>query len=154
MRCNTVSYSCDVGWNLTGPTLPEITIAGVGGLKVHTIGQGSINLRSECDGKTFILELKDVLYVPKNRNNLLLLGWWEMDSQSIHICNGQMTLLKRDSTPITRGMKVCNKLYRVTFKHAPGTVHSDCMFNCHRYELQQSTRDSYGGVESKCLCVF
>ena len=40
-----------------------------------------------------------------------------------------MTLLKRDGTPITRGVKVHNKLYKVMFKHAPGTAHSDCAFN-------------------------
>jgi len=59
---------------ITYETIPEVPISGVGGLRTYTIGRGRVNLRSECDGKTYILELYDVLHVPGNRNNLLSLG--------------------------------------------------------------------------------
>ena len=40
-----------------------------------------------------------------------------------------MTLLTKEGKPIARGTKVRNKLYKMTFKHVPGTTHSDCAFN-------------------------
>jgi hypothetical protein len=57
----------------------EIPISIAGGLKTHAIGRGDLNLRSECDGNVFVLELTNVLYVPGNKNNLLSLGRWEKE---------------------------------------------------------------------------
>ncbi len=54
--------------------IPEVPIAGVGGMKARAVGRGTVNVQSECDGTIYILELQDVLHVPENRNNLLSLG--------------------------------------------------------------------------------
>ena len=116
----------------TYETIPQVPIAGVGGLKAHAIGKGTVHLKSECKGHIYILELSNVLHIPNNRNNLLLLGQWEANRYSIHICNGKLMLLTEDAKPIARGTKVCNKLYKFTFRHVPGTsgtVHSVCVFN-------------------------
>jgi hypothetical protein len=61
----------------TYEAIPEVSIAGVGRLKAHAVGKGSVHLKLECDGRTYILELQNVLHVPNNRNNLLSLGQWE-----------------------------------------------------------------------------
>ena len=55
--------------------IPAIPISGVGGAKAHAIRWGNIKLKSKCNGKTYILELQNILHVPKNKNNLLSLCW-------------------------------------------------------------------------------
>jgi len=114
---------------ITYEIIPEVPISGVGGLKTHAIGQGRVNLQSECDGKTYILELHNVLHVPDNRNNLLSLGRWETAGRSYTAHNGILSLLTKEGKPIARGTKVRNNLYKMTFKHVPETAHSNCAFN-------------------------
>jgi len=53
--------------------ITQVPISGVGGIKAHAIGKGNVKLASEYNGHTYILELKDVLHVPDNRNSLLSL---------------------------------------------------------------------------------
>jgi len=114
---------------ITYETIPEVPISGVGGLKTYAISRGRVNLQSECDGKIYILELHDILHVPGNRNNLLSLGRWEVAGRSYRACDGILDLLMKEGKPIARGVKVRNNLYKVTFKHAPETAHSDCAFS-------------------------
>jgi len=106
-----------------------IPISGVGGVKAHAIGQGNIKLKSKCDGWTYILKLKNVLHVPKNRNNLLSLGKWETNGRSYNACNGTLSLLTKERKPVTKGAKISNDLYKMTFMHAPRTLHSDHAFS-------------------------
>jgi len=122
-----ITYQCDAF--ITYETIPEVLISGVGRLKTHMIGQGRVNLWSKCDGKMYILELHNVLHVLDNHNNLLSLGRWETVGCSYIVCDGILSLLTKDRKPVTRGAKVRNNLYKMTFKHAPETAHSDCMFN-------------------------
>ena len=114
---------------ITYKTIPDVPISGVGGLRTCTIKQGRVNLRSECDGKIYILELYDVLHVPGNCNNLLSLGRWEVARRSYRACDGILDLLMKEGKPIARGIKVRNNLYKVMFKHAPEIAHSDCVFS-------------------------
>jgi len=109
--------------------IPEIPITGVGGAEMHMIGKGTIKLISECDRHTYVLELQNVLHVPTNRNNLLSLRRWEKGGRSYNGCDDVLSLLTKDKRPVTRGPKVKNNLYKLTFKHAPRTTHSDCVFN-------------------------
>ena len=88
-----------------------------------------MNLQSECDGKTYILELHDVLHVPDNRNNLLSLRRWETAGRSYTARDGILSLLTKEGKPIARGAKVRNNLYKMTFKHVPETAHNNCAFN-------------------------
>jgi len=99
--------------------IPPVPIAGVGGAKAHAIRWGNIKLKSKCDNRTYILELKNVLHVPKNKNNLISLGKWEKDKHSYNACDGTITLLTKDKKPVTRGIKISNDLYKLTFKHVP-----------------------------------
>ena len=114
---------------ITYESILEIPISSVGGLKTHVIRQGRVNLRSECDNKTYILELHDVLHIPDNRNNLLSLGRWETAGCSYIACDSTLSLLTKEGKPVARGAKVRNNLYKMMFKHAPETAHSDCTFN-------------------------
>ena len=41
----------------------EISISIPGGQKTSAVGRGDLNLRSECDGNVYVLELRNVLYV-------------------------------------------------------------------------------------------
>jgi len=114
---------------ITYKIIPEVPISGVGGLKTHVIGRGRVNLQLECDGKTYILELHDILHVPDNHNNLLSLGRWETAGRSYTARDGILSLLMKEGKPIARGAKVRNNLYKMTFKHVPETAHSNCAFN-------------------------
>ena len=86
-------------------------------------------MASEYNGHTYILELKDVLHVPNNQNSLLSLRRWETARRSYNACNGKLFLLTKDKKPVVKGIKLCNNLYKLTFKHVPQTTHSVCAFN-------------------------
>jgi len=59
-----ITHQCDAF--ITYELILEVPISSVGGLKMHVIRQGRVNLQLECDGKIYILELQDVLHVPDN----------------------------------------------------------------------------------------
>ena len=99
--------------------ITPIPISGVGGAKAHTIGRGNVKVKSECNNRTYILELKNVLHVPKNKNNLLSLGKWEREGQSYNACDSTLSLLTKDKKPVARGAKINNDLYKMTFTHVP-----------------------------------
>ena len=122
-----ITYRCDTF--KTYKLIPEIPISGVGGAKVHVIGQGSIKLMSECNKCTYILELQNVLHVPNNKNNLLSLGKWERDGQSYNACDGALSLLMKEKKPVANSVKISNNLYKFTFKHTPRMSHSDYVFS-------------------------
>jgi hypothetical protein len=54
--------------------IKDVPITGVGGLQAQAKGRRTIHLRPQCEGKTFILQLDNMLHVPSNRNNLISLG--------------------------------------------------------------------------------
>jgi hypothetical protein len=49
-------------------------VGGVSSIKMHTKGQGTIKLESVHEGHRYSLILKDILYIPGNKNNLISLG--------------------------------------------------------------------------------
>jgi len=122
-----ITHRCDA-FDTYKP-IPPVPIAGVGGTKAHAIGQGNIKLKSKCDNRTYILKLKNVLHVPKNKNNLISLGKWEKDKRSYNTCNGTITLLTKDKKPVARGVKISNDLYKLTFKHIPQMASSNYTFS-------------------------
>ena len=97
----------------------EIPILITGGLKTHAVGRGELNLRSECDGNVFILELTNVLYVPGNKNNLLSLGRWEKEGRTILFKDSSISLIMPDGRVLARGAKVANNLYKIRYKYVP-----------------------------------
>ena len=96
----------------TYQTLPRIPISGVGKLNTFGIARGTVYVHSECDGKPYVLQLNNVLHVPKNRNNLLSLGRWEAQhKRKIHIDDGRLTLQTNDGTSVAQGKRLGNNLY-------------------------------------------
>ena len=84
---------------------------------------------SECNKHTYILELQNVLHVPKNKNNLLSLGKWERDRQSYNTCDSTLSLLTKERKPVANGVKISNDLYKFTFKHTSRSSHNDYVFS-------------------------
>jgi len=122
-----ITHWCDAF--TTYKRIPEVPISGVGKLKAHAVGIGNVKLISEYNGHTYVLELQNVLHVPDNRNNLMSLGQWETDGQSLNACDRELLLLTKDEQPVARGVKLHNNLYKMTFKHVPNTTHSDYTFS-------------------------
>jgi len=60
-------------------------VGGVGGIKTCAAGRGTITLESTYNGQKYTLVLKDVLYIPRNKNNLISLGHWEAMGDSLPI---------------------------------------------------------------------
>jgi len=113
---------------ITYESIPAITIMGVGSTKTCTIGQGDINLRSECDGQPYLLKLRNVLHVPENKNNLFSLGQWEKDGRSIYVNDGVIALHMRNGIIAAKGHKIHNNLYKICFAISPVSVTITCAF--------------------------
>ena len=76
-----------------------------------------IYLHLECDGKSYILQLNNVLHVPQNRNSLLSLGRWEAEhKQKISVEDRRLKLRTKEGTAVAEGRRLSNKLYLITFK--------------------------------------
>jgi len=100
--------------------ITRLPISGVGGIKTHAIGKGTIYLHSECDGNTHTLQLNNVLHVPSNQNNLLALGRWEDGAGRKVVLEWNKVILKtRDGESIAKGAKIKNNLYRISLQLAP-----------------------------------
>ena len=79
------------------------TINGVGDKQIYAEGKGTVKIVSIVTGQKFYLTLTDVLYVPKNPNNLLSLGRWDTASDSYHGGNNTLQLHKDDGTTVVIG---------------------------------------------------
>jgi len=104
---------------ITYSPIKNMPITGVGNLKAHTKGWGTVQLRSHYKGHSYILQLEDVLYVPDNRNNLLSLGRWDRDRRSYIGHNGHITLLTKNKEGVAQGTKVANNLYKMQLEYVP-----------------------------------
>jgi len=82
--------------------LPKLTVSGIGGVTASAVGKEMVFLHSECDGIIHMLQLQNVLHVPKNTNSLLSLGCWEQQQGcSIVIKCRKLSLLTKDDIPVT-----------------------------------------------------
>jgi len=57
--------------------VPDIKVTGIRGVQAFAVGKGTVYLSSECDGKTNIICLNNILHIPCNQNNLLSVIWWD-----------------------------------------------------------------------------
>ena len=97
-------------------SLPNTTVAGVGGTRVGVVGRGTIYLCSECDDKVHMLQLNDVFHIPETESNILSVGCWEeIWGRSALVKYRKMTLTTEDNILIARGPKISNKLYWLSF---------------------------------------
>jgi hypothetical protein len=75
--------------------LSDTTVSGVGNMKTKAKGRGIVELTSSYKGRKYILELKDVLYIPTNRNNLISLGKWDKAGGKYIGGGGSLTLITK-----------------------------------------------------------
>jgi len=52
----------------------RMKVEGVGGIQMCAEGHGTIELELVCEGHKYTLTLNDILYIPRNKNNLISLG--------------------------------------------------------------------------------
>jgi len=99
--------------------IKHIPISGIGGIRTHAIGKGTVVLYSEYKGYVHTLHLNNVLHVPNNKNNLFLIGCWEEQLRWQEARYNSMNLYSANGTTIAKGRKLSNKLYKIPFKLDP-----------------------------------
>jgi hypothetical protein len=73
----TTSYvsNCQDAFTTFNPS-HKIKVGGVSGIQMCAKGCGTIELELVYEGCKYMLMLNDVLYIPRNKNNLVSLGCW------------------------------------------------------------------------------
>ena len=99
--------------------IEDLSIAGVGQLKAHVKGCGTVQLQSLYKGCIIILKLTNVLYVLENQHNLLLLSRWDQDGHCYIGHQGQLTLFTKEGRGVVCGIKITNNLYKMQLKYMP-----------------------------------
>jgi len=99
--------------------LSTTTVTGVGNLVTKTKGQGTVELMSWYNNHKYILQLKDVLYIPNNHNNLIALGKWDQQGRHFIVTGGVLTLITKDGILVVQGTKVGNNLYKMNVAIRP-----------------------------------
>lgn len=89
-------------------------MTGVGGMHTEIKGWGTVE--SEYKGQKYILTLSDILHIPKNRNNLILLGRWDDAGRAYRSDTGVLKLITSRGMVVAEGRKVHNHLYRMLVK--------------------------------------
>src|SRR6202522_3839785 len=101
--------------------LTDTKVSGVGNVKTEAKGRGTVELKSTYNGHEYILELKNVLYIPSNRNNLISLGRWDKAAGHYAGGGGALTLITKNVISVARGTQIENNLYKMEVSTcAPG----------------------------------
>ena len=119
----TTSHVCNNHSTFTEfQPLTATTVTGIGNLSTTAQGRGTVELISQCGKTQYLIELKDVLYIPNNRNNLIALTKWDHGGQKFIGEHGRLSLLSKDGTLMVTGTKTDNNLYKmmVTVRKSPG----------------------------------
>ena len=82
-------------------------------MKAEAKGRGTVELKSSVNGHDYVLELKNVLYIPTNRNNLISLGRWDKAGGRYIGGDGKLTLVTKIGTQVARGTQIGNNLYKM-----------------------------------------
>jgi hypothetical protein len=97
----------------TFQSIDKMTVSGVGNVTTLAEGRGTAELESNIDGHTYILQLKDVLYIPLNNQNLISLGCWDNSGRHYIEGGGIIMLVTKDGKHIAKGHKISNNLYKM-----------------------------------------
>jgi len=90
-------------------------VGGVGSIKTYAKGRGTIQLKLVYNRQKYSLMLKDVLYIPGNRNNLISLGHWEATGGKYTGHNGKLMLTTKSGSHVVQGLRIMNNLYHLRF---------------------------------------
>ena len=93
--------------------LTDTKVSGVGNVKSKAIGRGTIELNSSYNGKNYTIELKNVLHIPTNRNNLISLGRWDKAGGCYKGGGGSITLISKSRKTVAQGTQIENNLYKL-----------------------------------------
>ena len=92
----TTSHICNAhDAFITYVPIEPIPVMGVGNIRAHAKGRGSIRIKSHCDDHEYTLILENVLHVPENSNNLISLGRSDRNGRRYEGHNGILTSRKR-----------------------------------------------------------
>ena len=91
----------------------EKSVHGVGNVQTRAEGKGDIKIISTVNGKQHQLTLKDVLYIPKNQQNLLSLGRWDKAGGNYHGGQGKLSMIASNGATVATGTKIQNNLYKL-----------------------------------------
>ena len=97
-------------------SIDTILVIGVGNIKAHAKGRGSVKIKSHCDEHEYTLQLENVLHVPGNNNNLISLGQWDCDGHQYEGLNSILMLFTKDGISVACGTKIANNLYKMNFR--------------------------------------
>jgi hypothetical protein len=100
------------------------SVMGVGGPCTDIKGRGTVELESKYMGQTYVLQLVDVLHIPSNRNNLILLGRWDSAGGTYRSDNGILKLTINSGTVIAKGRKVHNHIYKMMVRIINGKLNN------------------------------
>jgi hypothetical protein len=112
----TTSHICNTRSAFTEytPAQKKVSVCGVGGNITLAEGRGTVKLQTHYQGKTHNMKLKDVLYVPSNRNNLLSLGRWARAGHQFTGGGTEIRLFAKDGICVASGfLSSPTNLYKV-----------------------------------------
>jgi hypothetical protein len=125
-----VTYQRDIFCTYT-PIVNSV-VTGVGGKQAPIFSQGTVELNLTYGSKDYILRLKDILYIPGQKNNLISLGRWDAAGRryiggSRNLTSSQRTERrwpKERKYPIT--CTRCLLPYIIRTPHKPKTKTPEC----------------------------
>ena len=83
----------------------------MGNVKTKATGIGSIKLISIINGKTHIIILEDVLYIPNTNNSLISLGCLDKKGYKWEGYNGVLDIKTANDQVIATRKRISNRLY-------------------------------------------
>jgi hypothetical protein len=75
-------------------------VGGIDGIQMHAEGHRTIELESVYKGCKYTLTLNDILYIPRNKNNLISLRCWKAAGGKYAACHRKLTLTTKSGTHI------------------------------------------------------
>ena len=93
--------------------LKDTKVSGVGDVKTEAKGKGTVKLKSTYNGHEYIIELRNVLYIPTTKKSLISLGRWDKAGGCYTGGGGKLTLITKGGKPVAQGTQVENNLYKM-----------------------------------------
>jgi len=90
-------------------------ITSVRGLQAQAIGHGNVDIYTTINSKMFTIHLHDILYMPRNRNNLFSLRRWLAKGRDFS--RQDLALISKTGKLITKGTLTSNNLIKLCFHY-------------------------------------
>jgi hypothetical protein len=124
----------------------DTLITGVGGLRVHAQGRGDVDVYMMHNRVTHTIHLHNVLYVPRNRNNLFSLGHWLANGGNFS--GHDLALISKAGESITKGMLTANNLIKLRFRYAKSDDVDDAITGDNAATISLSTTQQLKGWDT------